>query len=420
MGKSIILSALLVFFNCLLANAAHSAEMLTWEACLREARENNPDLIAAEERVNQARADKAIAVGNTLPQLSSDITQRTSKAAGADQIDAYSYGVSARQLLFDGLKTSYEINAAQEKIKSAENSYKAVSADIRLKLRDAFIGLLKAQELLIITQDITQRRRQNLELVRLRYEAGREHKGSLLTAEANFAQAEFELVQARRNLELAQRRLIKELGREAFAPVKAQGSFDIGHSKNEEPDFEFIAEDNPFLEELISRKEAARFNIKSAKAEFFPNIYVSARAARSAADWPPQRDEWSAGVVVSFPIFEGGSRLARVSRARAAFNESAEGLKSGRAGIILALEQAWGNLQDALGRAGVQGKFLQAAEERARIAQAQYSTGLITFDNWTIIEDDLARVKKSFLQAQAGSLIAEANWVQAKGGMLDE
>jgi len=66
----------------------------------------------------------------------------------------------------------------------------------------------------------------------------------------------------------------------------------------------------------------------------------------------------------------------------------------------------------------VQGKFFEAARERAKITQAQYSTGLISFDNWTIIEDDLVNAKKSFLDVQADALIAEANWIQAKGGTL--
>ena len=67
----------------------------------------------------------------------------------------------------------------------------------------------------------------------------------------------------------------------------------------------------------------------------------------------------------------------------------------------------------------VQKKFLEAAEERANIAQAQYSSGLILFDNWIIIEDNLVQVRKSFLDTQADALVTEANWIQAKGGMLD-
>ena len=75
-------------------------------------------------------------------------------------------------------------------------------------------------------------------------------------------------------------------------------------------------------------------------------------------------------------------------------------------------------MQDAIDKVEVQQKFLQAAIERAKIAQAQYSAGLISFDNWTIIEDDIVSAKKSFLDTQADALVAEADWIQAKGGTL--
>ncbi|MFH1339438.1 MAG: TolC family protein [Candidatus Omnitrophota bacterium] len=409
-----------LLFYCFLANEAKAGEALAWEDCVREAKKNHPDLISAQEKLNQAKADKAITAANILPQLSSDISQKTSKAAGSDKTDAYSYDITGKQLLFDGFKTSYDIRAALENIKSTQHNYETASSDVRLRLKTAFVELLKAQELLNITEDIAKRRRRNVELLQLRYEAGREHKGSLLTAQANSAQAEFEVAQARRNIDLAQRRLTKELGREKFTPIRVKGGFDIGYSSREKPDFENLAETNPVLQELIARKEAARFGLKSAKADFFPQVYANAGAGRTASDWPPRRDEWSAGVSVSLPIFEGGSRIAEVSGAKAAFNQTQADERSGRDSVLLALEQAWTSLQDAIDKVGVQRKFLEATDERAKITQAQYSTGLISFDNWTIIEDDLVRVKKSFLEAEADSLIAEANWIQAKGGTLDE
>ncbi len=58
-------------------------------------------------------------------------------------------------------------------------------------------------------------------------------------------------------------------------------------------------------------------------------------------------------------------------------------------------------------------------EERATISEAQYSSGLISFDNWIIIEDDLVMAKKSYLEVQANALLAEANWIQAKGGTIE-
>ncbi|MCW8799239.1 MAG: TolC family protein, partial [Prosthecochloris sp.] len=53
-------------------------------------------------------------------------------------------------------------------------------------------------------------------------------------------------------------------------------------------------------------------------------------------------------------------------------------------------------------------------------ANAQYSNGLISFDDWVIIEDNLVSSKKSYLNAEAELLLAEAQWMKAKGVTLHE
>ena len=119
------------------------------------------------------------------------------------------------------------------------------------------------------------------------------------------------------------------------------------------------------------------------------------------------------------PIFEGGLRIAQVSQAKALLGQLKENERSARDSAILTLEETWAVLQDAIENVGVQNKSLNATEERSKIAQAQYSTGFITFDNWIIIEDNLVKAKKAFLDAQASKLYAEANWIQAKGETLE-
>ncbi len=393
---------------------------LTWEECVKIARKNHPDLVSAEEKLNQAKANKAITTSNLLPQINSILSEKTSKSATKDRTDTYSYEVTGKQLLFDGLKTPYDIAQAKEEIKSSQFNYEVTSSNVRLRLRTAFVKLLRAQELLSITEEIARRRKQSAELVKLRYEAGREHRGSFLTAEANLAQAEFEVSQAKRNIKLAQRRLNKELGRPKFVPVRVKGVFGIIYSDRKKSDFEDLAERTPFLQDLIAQKEAARFGLKSAKADFFPQIYASTSYGKTASHWPPNQEAWSVGASISLPIFEGAKRWATVSKSRAKLNQTQADERSGRDGVIFTLEETWTELQDAIDKVQMKKKFLKAAEERAKIAQTQYSSGLITFNDWIIIEDNLVSTKKSFLDAQADALIAEANWIQAKGGTLDD
>lgn len=396
-----------------------AAEALTWDDCVREALANHPDLVFATAQLEGTKADKNIVKSSALPQISSELSAQESKVSGQSSRQLHSYSITGKQLLFDKAKTSNDIKAAQENIKAYEYNYMVASSNVLLNLKTVFAGLLRAQELVSLTQSIAQRREQNFNMIELRYQAGREHKGSLLTAEADLKNAEFEVEQSLRNLSLEQTKMVKALGWEQLNPIEVSGDFNIPEDTQDKPNFESIADETPFLKQLIAQKDAAQFNLNSQKSDFFPEVYLNSSAGKSSSDWPADQSSWMFGVSVSFPIFEGGSRIAQVSKAKANINQAAAQVRSGRDSVLVTLEETWASYQDDLGTVTVQKKFLEAAEERAKIANAQYSSGQISFDDWIIIEDNLVDREKSYLNAQANVLISKAQWVQARGGVLE-
>lgn len=426
MSSGVARSALILLFLSVCPISTFAQEALTWQDCVREAAKNHPDLIAAVQGVDQSKAAKKITASSLYPQVDADVSAATTKTTSGEDgarksqtADNYSYGASASQLVFDGFKTINNIYAASANIKASQENYQFISSAVRFRLRSAFVDLLRAQELILVARDINDIRRNNLILITLRYQSGQEHRGALLTAEANLAEARFEMDQAKRSLEVAQRELNKEMGREKFKPMQAQGKLEISGIFKEKPDFEALVRNNPSLQKLGAQKNAAAFGVKSAQGNFFPVLTAQAGAGRSNSHWPPLNDRWNLGLGLSLPLFEGGLRVAEVSQAKALLEETAANERSTRDGIILALEQTWVALQDAIDTVGVQKKFLMAAQERAKIAEAQYSLGLLSYDNWTIIEDDLVSAKKSFLNSQAAALLVEASWIQAKGETLE-
>lgn len=396
-----------------------AGEIYTWREAVQEAKLNHPDLISAHEEIKQSEADKDIVKSDFFPQLDADLSAAKSKQGSSDSSKSYSYGASASQLLFDGFKTSSDVKGANQNLIATQYSYLVTSSNVRLRLRRAFVDLLQAQELLKISEEIATRRKDSLDLVQLRYEAGREHKGSLLTAQANLAEAQLDVRAASRSITLAQRSLNKELGRLQFLELSVNGEFIVTEEQRQAPNVEELAETTPFLRELMARSEAAKYGVSSAKADYLPAVFADGDIGRSDSQWPPQEEGWSAGFRVSLPLFDGGARRANVKRARSSFTQAEADERSGKDGILLTLQETWANLQNSIDNIEVQKKFLEAAQMRAKISEAQYSNGLISFDDWIIIEDTLVSTKKSFLQAQANALNAEADWVQAKGGTLD-
>ena len=421
-----ILAAILIF-SAGSHRPARAQEILTWGDCLKEAHKNNPDLISAEEDINIQKAGKDITASTLYPQISANAAGSTSKTSttGSSGIttsatsDSYTYGVSGSQLIFDGSKSFQEVKAASQDIEAARQAYRFTSSGVRLNLRGAFVALLKAQELTAVAEDIVKIRRNSLILITLRYQSGLEHKGALLTAEANLAEAHFELSQAGRNAEFAQRQVVKEMGRKEFRPVAVQGNFTVSETARDKPDFEGLVKNNPSLLEAVARKNSALFGLKSAYGDFYPEISASAGAEKKSARWPPENDQWNLGLSVTIPLFEGGLQFAQVSQAKARYRQLEADEMSVRNTAIVNLAQVWAGLQDAIETVEVRRKSLEAAKERSKIAEARYAAGFISFDDWIIIENALVTAKKSYLDAQANALLLEAGWIQAKGETLE-
>lgn len=409
---------IIILFNSVVTLPASAQETLTWSDCLAEAKKNHPDLISAVESVNQKKAAREVTGSGLFPQTSADLDISRAKTSSTTA-NSYSYGVSGTQLIFDGMKTSSAIKAASENVAAAEANYRFTSTEVRLNLRSAFVSLLKIQELVKVAEDIVKIRRDNLALIRLRYESGLEHRGALLTAEANFAGAGFELAQAKRGVEFIQRQLTKELGRKEFIPIAVAGDFTVRETAVEKPDFDALVKDNPSVLNALAQKNAASFGVQSARANFFPTVSGAAGTGESGSAWPPDNNRWNAGVSVSLPLFEGGLKTAQLAQARAAYKQAEADERSTRDTVVVSLERTWTALQAALETVEVRRKSLAASEERSRIAQAQYSTGFIAFDDWIIIENTLVEAKKSYLEGQANALLAEAAWIHAKGETLE-
>lgn len=438
------------------APAAHGGEILTWEECVAYAIANNPELRSSQELIRQSKDNVGIARSAYLPQISaslglnvarqeseSDLERlKISKMKSTAEItsaytndllgkktttrsDSVSYGIQGNQLVFDSMKTVYNIKSASSQVDSVRYGHAVTSSQIRLNLRVAFVDLLKAQENVQISKEIAGRWKKNLDLVKMRYRAGREHKGSLLNAEANLASARFSLEQAERTITVARRSLLKQMGISSLRAIQASGKLSYKKDDGKKPDFDAIAATHPAVLQMKSQGVSALYSENAKIASFFPVISVNAGAdsARSYVDGMTSVNKsnglnLSAGIAFTMPLFTGGNTYYNYDKAKSQTRKLKADEISAREQVILALEQYWNNWQNAMDNVEVQRKFLEAAEERARISEAEYSLGLMTFDNWIIIEDSLSQMKKSYLNALANQSVTEAQWIQAKGETL--
>ena len=392
-------------------------EPLTWEDCVREASQHNTDLLAAQAAVREANAKYVGSYSPFLPHLSANLGAdwgTTKTPVTSTNQDENTVGLAASETLFSGFRNTAQVQQQHANLQAAEASFVQTNAQVGFDLKSAFAQLLFAYEQVALTEAIAARRQENVRLVELRYQAGREHQGSYLRSQAASQQAAFDVSQAKRALQVARQQLAKVLGRTEGTTLSVTGVLGTA-PPGERPDFSALMLQTPAHRQAEAQAHSAKAGVTIAKSGFYPTVSATGSLSRLGSDWPPSDERWLAGVMVSLPLFSGGQTWFDVQSAKAEHDRTQAGLASADHQTRFALEQAFAAYHDAAGKVGVQHAFLHAAQVREEIATSQYTTGLLSFQDWDLIEDDLITNQKAMLTSQRDAAVAEATWERTQG-----
>lgn len=423
-------SALCLTSGCLTVNLPHvqiekrlEPQSLTWNFLVRQALSQNPDLQEARALVNSSARSRDIAFGDFLPSVEGGLDKSAGRTTNTNPTaDTLGLDVSAQQSLFNGFGTTGEWIKARKNLQAVQLAYIETSADVRFQLRASYINVIRLQRLLETDQQIAQRRKQNAELVRLRYEAGRENVGSALRAEAISDQAAFDVRQAARLLESEALRLARESGGDFVIPIQIGDHFEdmLKGVRLSEADYAALAEKTPTVLRLLKTAEAAKAAVLSAQSSVWPQVngtydygYAGVRASQL-------RDQSSLGLNVTVPFFEGGKNVAAIRKAKANYDAAKKAAQKARDEAIATLSAAWVPYQDAIESVEVKKKFLDAAKKRAEIIRAEYTTGLANFTDFDAAEQENANAEKDYVESLANVFAKQANWEKTQGATLED
>jgi outer membrane protein TolC len=181
------------------------------------------------------------------------------------------------------------------------------------------------------------------------------------------------------------------------------------------PDLKKLAVMTPEHVVAVGQEEAAVAAVTIARAGFYPSFSLSATASRLGKEWFPQTERWSIGAAISIPIFTGGKDYYGTQGAIATRTSAeASRMNVGRQ-LLVKLEQTYSGYLEASEKLKVDESFREAALKRAEIARGKYNNGLMSFDDWDVIENDLIVRERAVLQSQKDRAAAEAAWAQALG-----
>lgn len=391
-----------------------TSQSLGWDDAIRLTRDENAELRASDEVVKQNEALVKAAWGNYLPSLNASLSTTKANTNETAVADSNSARLNLTQNLLNGFGDRARIEQSKRNRDAAQATRDLTRAQVSASLKTAYQSLLVAERNVKLSDDIIARRKRNLDLVTLRFEGGRENKGSVLLSRANYEQAVLERLQAANTIEASRAQLAKMIGVERFPYLTLSGVVPVS-TPPLAVDFEAAAAQSPELRQALAQQQAADAAVSVAKQGYFPTLDLTASIGRFGPDFLPQQTNASATLGLVIPLFNGGRVYYGVQAARAVAYNASYARETALRSKIVSIRQAYNAYIEAVTAEKVAQSFVTAAETRAEIGRSKYNTGLLSFEEWDIIESDLVTRQRRALTSQNDRVSAEAAWEQSQG-----
>ena len=272
-----------------------------------------------------------------------------------------------------------------------------------------------AQDNVQLTEKIMHRLEENLRLVELRFESGNENKGSFLLTKASLAQARYDHLQAQQDLVSAQTQLARVLGRGDTGALEVRGDVPLTEPGAAAPDFQQLVRQIPDYQQVAAQQKSAAASVTLARSGLYPSLDLAGSVARVGDNWFPDSTRRSVGLNLNVPLYSGGKDYYATKSAVSSLDAAASNTDSTERQLLVKLKQTYASYIESAEKLTVDQAFLDAATVRAEIARSKYNNGLMSFEDWDLIENDLIQRQKTFLQSRRDRVVAEAAWEQAQG-----
>jgi outer membrane protein len=369
----------------------------------------------------QASANGYLVNQNMVPNIytsAGDTMARNYFFAGMNRTQ--DVNVSVMWPLFSGGRTYYGYKAARSRADATALMREGTELDVAMQARLDYISVMREEENARVTGDFVRQTEERLRVSREEFEAGRVARFNVLRDEAELANAVQLDTAVRNQAALALVALKTTLGVDLASPITPTEPLQyIAEPVSIENGVRTALEAHPEVRAAEKRSEAAQSEVRSAYGRYLPEL-----SATWMYDWQWMQNRgemrespegYSAGLVLTIPLFDGFMRENAIGTARAREEQANEQAVLARQQIAKAVNQAALTLQAAEKNVEASRKGLDQAEEQFRIVQERYASGRGIQVEVLDAQTALTRARFNVVAALADHQTARAMWLQATG-----
>lgn len=383
-----------------------------------------PQMLAANAQTRIAEAGAEIARSPLLPQVTgiAQYTRETGNYAprpGAvpavtmvngmtvtatpstsltQSYDYWNFGLTGTQLIYDFGQTFDKYRAARE-TEDAQGATEAATRFVVLSsVRAAYFAARSNKDLIDVARENFADQGKHLTQVQGFVQVGTQPPIALAQQKSALATAQVQLVTAQNNYEISKAQLNQaagirggtdyDLGDEVVAPVPGE----------DEPLASLLSEAlkaRPEMASFAKQREAEEDSLSAARGSYGPAFSAAAGLTAAGTALSGLVPNWNAGLILSWPIFQGGLTVGEVHQAQAMLSNVAAQAESELLQIQVQVDTARLAVRGAKASLGAAEDALTNAREQLRLAEQRYSTGV-----GSIIELNDAQVARTSSAAQ--------------------
>ncbi|HEX9160174.1 MAG TPA: efflux RND transporter permease subunit [Thermoanaerobaculia bacterium] len=403
---------------------------LTLDRALQIAQEKNRDLQKAREYKRWVQAKYVEERASALPQFSANAGgvkswDNTYQIFFGDAYPAgqrtYAANLSVSQVLFAWGKVGAAISAAKEGVGSADDQLDIYRQAAMRDVTAAFVDVLLAREIETIAGDTLSQRERHLAEAKHRFELGVATEYDVLSATVAVENARPDFIHSQNLVRTAFDRLRFVLG-EPDLRAEVVGTLDV--PLTEPPKYEEVISDamarRPDLKELEHRMAVYQHLVKIVGADDKPRLDFRASygwTGLAAGPLTGQPRNWSGGVFMSFPVFDGLATRGRVVQAESDYERQKIDAERLRDSVTLEARTTVDAVRESAEIVRALTGTVDQAKRLVRMAEQGYELGVKTQIEVQDAQLNLRTAEGNLARARRDHRVALVNLAWVRGGL---
>ncbi|WAC01568.1 TolC family protein [Lacinutrix neustonica] len=415
-------------------------QLLTPERAVALALENNYGIKIANKNTDVAENNSGILNSGYLPTLTGnagatidkqntegELANGEVRVANGAETRRYNASVNLNYTLFDGLGRLYNYKRLKEEYQLSELEARETIETTIIQLFSIYYRIAQLSENTEVLQQTIVISRDRLKRAGYQFDYGQSTKLAVLNAEVDINNDSISLINTKQDLKNTKRDLKVVLGNSFSEDFNVDTDIDFLIALNKTALLEKTKANNVALLQTEKNIAMRQFDIKTNRAQFLPTVGLvgsygwneSSNNSPLAFTLQSTSSGVSAGLNLTWNLFDGGSTITRVRNAKIAL----ENQQLQKEQLVLSMERdfenAWDDYENKLTIFRVQEKNIKTAQSNFDRSQEQFKIGQVNSIEFRQAQLNLINAELSRNQAKYEAKLSELTLLQLAGELLN-